>query len=363
MNLCSRGNTVLVKPNIASPDGFSSTNPAVTWAVARTFSDYGCKVIIGEDPSIPTDEDFAYREYGLYELAEEANAEVVSLRRGRHTRVKVPGGGSFSEIEVSTFAVEADLVVSVPTMKSVNVVAATLGLKNMKGLLPASSKRRFHREGLNQGIVDLNAAVRPGLVIIDGTIGKDWSERLCFPVGVIIASRDLVAADAVCATIMGFDPGQIEHIRLASEAGLGESDVRSIEILGEGIDRWAGKFPFSPPKDPFKLAEKSGGRIEIIQGSPCSVCLNELGQVLARYESHLSDFEDLTILVGPEAEPSAVSDQRHRVLFGNCLKKCADEGSFIHGCPPTDYEAAETGSLIDVLDGILEQARSHDASG
>jgi hypothetical protein len=168
----------------------------------------------------------------------------------------------------------------------------------------------------------------------------------------------MVAPDAVCATIMGFDPGQIEHIRLAKEAGLGEFDFEKIEISGDPIDHWAGKFPFSPPKDPFKFAEESGGHIKILQGSPCSVCLNELGQVLARYEDRLGEFEDLTILIGPEADPSTVSEQRHRILFGNCLRKCADKGSFVHGCPPTDYEAAETGSLINVLDGILEHRSS-----
>lgn len=359
---CREGDKVLLKPNIASPDGYSSTNPSVTWAVAKLFSEHGCKVLIGEDPSIPTNVDYAYREYGLHELAEEAKAEVVNLRRGPHTRVRVPDGGFFSEIEVSQYAVEADLVISAATMKSANIVAATLGLKNLKGVVPSSWKRKFHCEGLNQGIVDLNAAVKAGLVIIDGTLGKDWSERVCHPVGVIIASSDLVAADAVCATIMGFNPGEIEHIRLANEAGLGELNLENIEILGGEIDHWVGRFPFAPPKDPFKFAEKSAGKIEILQGSPCSVCLNELGQVLARYKNRLNEFEDLTILIGPEADPSMVSDQRHRILFGNCLEKCSDEGSFVHGCPPTDYEAAETGSLVDVLDGILKRTGSHDAS-
>jgi uncharacterized protein (DUF362 family) len=356
--LCRRGDKVLVNPNIASPDGYSSTNPSVTWAVARVFSDFGCKVLIGEDPSIPTNEDFAYSEYGLHELAEEAGAEAVSLRRGPHTRVKVPGGTFFSEIEISTYAAEADLVVSVATMKSVNLVSATLGLKNLKGLVPSPWKRKFHCEGLNQGIVDLNLAVRAGLVIIDATMGKDMSERRCFPVGLIIGSRDLVAADAVCATIMGFDPEEIDYIRMAKEAGLGEIKLDRIEILGESMDTLAGKFPFSPPKDPFKFAESSGGKVDILQGNPCSVCLNELGQVLARYKDRLSDFEDLTILIGPEADPSAVSDKRHRILFGNCLKKCADKGILIHGCPPTDYEAAETGSLIEVLDGFLPESQT-----
>lgn len=352
-NFCSKNDKVLVKPNISSPDGFECANPSVTWAVAKVFSEYGCEVLIGEDPAIPIKEDFAYTEYGLYELAEKANAKVVSLRHGPHTRVKVPERGFFSEIEVSRIAQEANLVVSVAAMKSANITTVTLGLKNMKGLVRPYWKRKFHCQGLNQGIVDLNTAVKPGLTIIDATFGKDLSARVCFPVGLIIASSDPVAADAVCARIMGFDPQKIEHIKLAKEAGLGVLDLENIELKGEEIKNWIGKFPFSCPKNPFKLVEESGGRIKIIQGNPCSVCLNELGQSLYLYKDHLKEFKDIQILIGPEAKPRVSSGDI--ILFGRCLEKYKDEGIYINGCPPHEYKPAKTGSLKKVLAMILER--------
>jgi len=352
---CSKGDRILVKPNISSPNGFECANPSVTWAVARILSEYGCEVLIGEDPAIPIKENFAYKEYGLHELAEEVDAKVVSLRYGPHTKVKVPGNGFFSEIEVSRIAQEADLVVSVAAMKSANITTVTLGLKNMKGIVRPSWKRRFHCEGLNQGIVDLNAAVKPGLSIIDGTFGKDLSASpwVSYPVGLIIASSDIVAADAVCARVMGFDPEKIEHIRLAEEEGLGILGVENIEIRGERLQDWASKFPFSPPKNPFKLVEKSGGRIKIVQGNPCSVCLNNLGESLALHEDHLKAFKDVTILVGPEAKSYISSG--YIILFGRCLKKHKDKGIYLDGCPPHEYEPAKTGSLKKVLTEILER--------
>jgi len=352
---CSKGDRILVKPNIASPNGFECANPSVTWAAARILSEHGCEVLIGEDPAIPIKENFAYREYGLHELAEEANAKVVSLRYGPHTKVKVPGNGFFSEIEVSRIAQEADLVVSVAAMKSANITTVTLGLKNMKGLVRPSWKRRFHCEGLNQAIVDLNAAVKPGLSIIDATFGKDLSASpwVSYPVGLIVASGDIVAADSVCARVMGFDPEEIEHIRLAEERGLGVLDLENIEIRGEKLQEWAGRFPFSSPKNPFKLAEKSGGRIKIVQGNPCSVCLNNLGESLALHEDHLKAFEDVTVLVGPEVKPYISSG--HIILFGKCLKKHKGKGIYVDGCPPHEYEPAKTGSLKKVLTEILER--------
>jgi len=351
-NLCKREDRILVKPNISSPDGFECANPQVTLAVAKIFSESGCKVLIGEDPAIPIKEEFAYTEYGLYELAKESGAEVVSLRHGPHIKVKVPGDGFFPEIEVSKIVQEVDFLVGVAAMKSANITTVTLGLKNMKGLVRPSWKRKFHCEGLNQGIVDLNLAVKPAFTIIDATFGKDLSARVCYPVGLIIASKDPVAADAVCARIMGFDPEEVEHIRLAEKAGLGKLDPEDIEIRGEKIEKWVGKFPFSFPKDPFKLAEKTQGGIKIIQGNPCSICLNELGQSLALHEGNLKDFKDITILVGPEAKLDTSS--RYIILFGRCLKKYKDKGIYVHGCPPHEYEPAKTGSLRKVLTEILE---------
>lgn len=349
---CKKGDKILIKPNIASPDCFECTNPSVTWAVAKVFSDYGCNVFIGEDSAIPIKEDFAYLGYNLYELAEKAKAKVISLRYGPHIKVKVPRNGFFSEIEISKFAKEVELIVNVPVMKSTNITTVTLGLKNIKGLIRPYWKRKFHCEGLNQGIVDLNSVVKPGLTIIDGTFGKDLSARICFPVGLIIASSDTVAADSVCARIMGFEPEKIDHLRLAGEVGLGTFNLEEIEIKGEKIENWIGKFPFSSPKNPFKLVEKSEGRIKIIQGNPCSLCLNELGQSLFLHEDNLKIFKDVKILVGPGAKPSTSSG--YTILFGKCTEKYKDKGIYLKGCPPTDYEQAETGSLKKVLTKILK---------
>ncbi len=349
---CKKKEKVLIKPNISSPDGFECTNPSVTWAVAKVFSDYGCNVLIGEDPAIPIKVDFAYSEYNLYELAEKAKAKVVNLRSGPHIKVKVPGNSFFSEIEISKFAREVKLIVNVAAMKSANITTVTLGLKNMKGLIKPSWKRKFHCEGLNQGIVDLNSVVRPGLTIIDGTFGKDMSARVCFPVGLIIASSDTVAADSVCARIMGFEPEKIEHLRLANEAGLGTFNLKEIEIKGEKFENWINKFPFSLPKDPFKLEEESEGGIKIIQGNPCCLCLNELGQSLFSHKDNLKMFKDVTILVGPGAKPSISSG--HTILFGKCTEKYKDNGIYLKGCPPTEYEPAKTGSLKKVLTEILK---------
>jgi hypothetical protein len=58
-----------------------------------------------------------------------------------------------------------------------------------------------------------------------------------FPVvkNVMLASADQVAIDAVAAKMMGFDPLDIEYIRVAHEDGLGVGDPREIEIVGDDV--------------------------------------------------------------------------------------------------------------------------------
>jgi uncharacterized protein (DUF362 family) len=351
-HLRSKGHRILIKPNIASPEALYSVSPSVLFALAKILVDEGFSVSIGENPSIPTDSDRAFREYGLYEIADETGAEILDFRRGPHVEVTVPEGKLFSKISVSQYVLDADAVISLATMKSANIVTATLAVKNMKGVIPSHYKRKFHCEGLNDGICDLMKVVKPDLAVIDCTFGKDVTTKSCFPVGLLIASTDVLAADSICARVMGYDPNEIEHLHQVSDAGLGKLNLNEIEIIGEKLEDHIACYPFSKPMDPIKIAEQSGGNIKIIQGNPCSVCLNELGTVMHLFQNRISELKDITILVGPNAASEKVDSKSRIIGFGNCVK----QGSCTHhiaGCPPTDYREAQTGSLIDVFHSFL----------
>ena len=350
---CSKGDTVLVKPNFGNTTRQWNVSPSVACATIKVFSDWGCRVLVGEDPAVSQDESTIYALYKLFEIASESGAEVVSLRHGPHELVKVPGSGYFEAIEVSKYALDATLVISLAKMKAANITHVSLSLKNMKGVLSPQWKRKLHCDGLNQGIVDLNRVVRPGLAIVDGIEAADMSSRTVKPVGLILAGDDCVAVDAISTRIMGLDPRKVDHIVLAEKANLGTADFSRIEILGEKLEDFEGKFTFSPPANPFELAAESGGRIRIIQGNPCSACLNEVGWALGSFKDHLKEFEDLVIVVGPNATLPETGGQF--VLVGNCVKRYQAEGIYVHGCPPCDYSPAGTGSLKEALSKALSQ--------
>jgi uncharacterized protein (DUF362 family) len=101
-------------------------------------------------------------------------------------------------------------------------------MKNMYGTFPQENKARYHRFGIEDVICDVNRAFTPNLTVIDGTVGGEgYGPLSCTPVNsqTVIASNDVVAADAVSCLIMGYDPFDIVHLKRAHDEGLGDAGV------------------------------------------------------------------------------------------------------------------------------------------
>jgi hypothetical protein len=122
-------------------------------------------------------------------------------------------------------------------------------MKNAFGGL-LNTRRHYTHSAIHQTLVDLLAIqkeIHTGIfTVMDGTFcGNGPGPRTMDPVekGLILASPDCVAIDAVSAKIMGFDPMSIDYIRLAHEDGLGVGRIDEIEVLGENISEM--NFHFS----------------------------------------------------------------------------------------------------------------------
>jgi uncharacterized protein (DUF362 family) len=132
-------------------------------------------------------------------------------------------------------------IVHLPTVKCHIYTTTTGAMKNaFGGLLRAH--RHYAHSVIHETLVDLLAIqqeIHPGIfTVMDGTLcGNGPGPRTMIPVekGLMLASADSVAIDAVAATIMGFDPMKIEYIRLAHEDGLGMGRIEEIEVVGEDI--------------------------------------------------------------------------------------------------------------------------------
>lgn len=133
-------------------------------------------------------------------------------------------------------------IIHLPTVKCHIYTTTTGAMKNAFGGL-LNTKRHYTHSWIHETLVDLLAIqqeIHSGLfAVMDGTTaGNGPGPRTMYPEkkNVILASADQVAIDAVAAKMMGFDPMVIPYIRLATERGLGNGELKDIEVVGEDID-------------------------------------------------------------------------------------------------------------------------------
>jgi len=340
-----KGAKVLVKPNVALPAKSGTgivTDARVVEAVTKLVLERNPKrVVIGEGSSvgydlpIRLDSIHCMEAAGVVEVARKLDVEFVDLNRDEHVKVRAPDAYVMERFAIARTVLEADVIISVPVIKTHIRTGITCGLKNMKGVLPGDEKKLTHKRGLDRAIVDLNRVAKPIFTIVDGIIGVQgaWGSESdgidSVPLGLIIAGGDVVAVDAVCASIAGFDVRGILHIQGAAEANLGVCDMGLIEVRGERID--SVKHPFIPF---LEGARHLYGGANIIEKDTCTGCMGEsVSTFIYLNKAGFHDkLRELTIIMGTPEEVPLLRGKA--VIIGRCAKEYRHLGVFIPGCPP-----------------------------
>jgi uncharacterized protein (DUF362 family) len=278
----NKGETVFIKPNFVSFPWAQYNNcfhigectkPEIVIAVTEECLKAGAaEVIIGEGSHLPTfDWQYAITLDGSTNLVKEAE-RLGSLFDGKVTLacletdspawVEVPSKTSLGTIAISSLVANADKVISIPVAKTHSWAQLTLALKNFIGITPLSryaqlidntwwNRGTFDHsspKAIAQVYLDIVKGIKPDLSIIDFSIGVEgdgptinlggttlnMKERL--DSWAIIASTDIMAADATAARIMSHDTKKVKHLKMGFDMGLGEIREQSIELLGEKLD-------------------------------------------------------------------------------------------------------------------------------
>ncbi|HIH44979.1 MAG TPA: DUF362 domain-containing protein, partial [Candidatus Methanoperedenaceae archaeon] len=167
---------------------------------------------------------------GWVDWAERKQVELVNLSETKIVHFDFGNETVLGRERVSMELVNADVIISIPAMKTHLMTGVTLGMKNMYGTLPEIDKAVYHMRGIDEVIYWINRAFTPNLTIIDGTIGGEAIGPLsCDDVDfrTIVVSENVVTADAIAARLMGYDDpvSEIDHIALAHERGLGDASL------------------------------------------------------------------------------------------------------------------------------------------
>ncbi len=224
------GDRVVIKPNICGgnpqiPGSF--TGIEIVDELVKMIRDAKAEPVVVDSDMIWTRFDPVAKAEGWKEWAEREMVPLINLREAGRVRFNFGRDSTIGIVPVSRELVDADVIISVPTMKTHLLTNVTLGMKNMYGTFPEENKAKFHRLGIENVTYEVNKAFTPHLTIVDGTIGGECFGPLsCKPLNfqTIVASNDVVAADAVTCKLMGYEPSAVLHIRKAHQEGLGEGD-------------------------------------------------------------------------------------------------------------------------------------------
>jgi uncharacterized protein (DUF362 family) len=361
-SIVKAGDTVLIKPNWLAPiPNPATTDPRVVKALIEIFREAGAKRVVVSEYAVPHGKVAPYlygawkslrdvvKKLGYDRYVEDAGGELIPFEDVELVEVKVEGGKILRKARVPKLVLEADVLVDVPVMKTHFYTLVTLGIKNMHGILPDDLKTYAHKEDLDQFLVDIIKIRPPDLTVIDGIRALEGYDhhvtmKDVVDMGVIIASRDVVAADAVAATVMGFNPlEEITHIRIAHMEGVGVGDLNKIVVKGNSILEVRRIF-----KRPDQRLFGIYPNVEIYSGGACNYCIVRTKVALARLEEEgRLPSEKFTIILGhkpilPE-DPGELPGQV--ILIGDCAINAVPEWCKLKlrlenrlaeapGCPP-----------------------------
>ncbi len=236
------GKRVLIKPNVLRASEAKEgivTHPAVLRAVVeKVESMTPASIVVGDNPG--------FFSYGANEASFQQTG-LMDAAKGYYRNigndpVKVGFNADFMpSVSVSRAVLDADIIISLPKFKTHGLTVVTGAIKNSYGILPGAQKAKLHKaagnpERFHELVVEVFKLRPPDLFIVDAVVGMEGNGPASpdlREIGLILASDNAVAMDAVIARMMGCDPGRLRFLQKAREMGLGDYELSSIEVEGE----------------------------------------------------------------------------------------------------------------------------------
>ncbi len=251
------GKRVVIKPNLVEyrADRVINTDPRVVDAVITLCKAEGAaEIVVAEGPGHWRNVHFLAKESGLAAVLERHGVRFVDINHDEP--VKVLNLGRLTGLDylyMSRTVLHADVLISLPKLKTHHWAGVTLSLKNLFGTLPGICygwpKNELHWRGIPNSIVDINCTRGPNLAIVDGVVGMEGDGPLhgtAKHVGALIMGVDPVAVDSTGARLMGIPPERIPTLVYAAAKRVGRLAEAEIPQLGEPIAALAQQFELPP---------------------------------------------------------------------------------------------------------------------
>ncbi|NWF61003.1 MAG: DUF362 domain-containing protein [Fischerella sp.] len=221
------GNRVLLKPNLltgARPGKECTSRPELVYAVAQMVIEAGGKPFLGDSPAFGSARGVAVAN-GYLPMIEELNLPIIDFHGHRYQTVSE----EFNHLLLSKEAMEADVVINLPKVKSHVQLVLTLGVKNLFGCVPGKMKAWWHMEvgkdanRFGEMLVETARTINPNLTILDGIIGHEGngpSGGEPRPLGILGASTDVFALDRAIVEILNVPAIQVPTVAASMRLGV-----------------------------------------------------------------------------------------------------------------------------------------------
>lgn len=242
LGLRPRGKT-LVKPNLVAAGPFfehAHTRVEVMEGVLEALRDRAHadleSLSVGERSGITMPTRFTFEGAGYDPMLERLGVERVCFEEVPQVEVALRHPERLRDsIFVPETVAKADFFVNVPKFKAHPWTTVTFSMKNYIGIQDDRHRLLDHDHALDRKVADLQYVIQPELVVLDAIIAGEG--RMLTPeprhMGLVILGNNQLAVDAVCCRMIGLDPRDVAHLRLAWERGFGPIDPRDITITGD----------------------------------------------------------------------------------------------------------------------------------
>ncbi len=340
--------TILLKPNLVSPRDFRTgtvTNPHLAAVLVEIIESLPGerKIFLGDGASVGKNTEEAFKAGGYEKIFAGSEVKLLDIKGEDFEKHSIPEGRSFTALYLPKILREIDLIVNLPVLKTHDVFPATLGLKNLKGLIREEEKKLFHQCGLAEAIVDLNLCldeleldiftVYDGTVAMEGA-GPTSGDAVNFRK--LAAANNILLGDEVAAECMGIDPGEIKYIEEARR----RMELPSLSDPGLTLSSaTSGLEPAEIRRDfeVIDLDESFYGSydIELNQEGGCSGCRHLLDCMMKDWsEEELSELAGKAVFIGEDNDPPETLNEDEIIRIGVCTAEICQQGCYIPGCPP-----------------------------
>lgn len=229
---------ICVKPNMGNLTNVPAviTRPDFVHHVVKILKTWADEVIVGESDGTHYNCDEAFVRTGVKDAVEAAQGRVINFSHDE--QVKVPIQGLYwREVTLPKTIVNADSFVTLPVIKTHETTLISCAIKNQFGCI-ANRNRCLYHHHLHEILADINLAIKPDLVVTDGTYCMEGNGPIHGAVkqlDIVMASDDVVANDLVACHIMKVPFTRVEHLMNSMRAGFGARDWRDIEMPGLGL--------------------------------------------------------------------------------------------------------------------------------